>query len=65
VIIELHPRRIGKRIQGARVISPETLGRELGLPLIVSVAGAPARAQIRAALTKLGFRETRDFVCAA
>jgi endonuclease V-like protein UPF0215 family len=65
VIIELHPRRIGKRIQGARVISPAALERELGLPLVVSVAGAPARAQIRAALAKLGFRETRDFVCAA
>ena len=65
VIIELHPRRIGKRIQGARVISPGALDRELGRPLIVSVAGATARAQIRAELAKLGFRETRDFWCAA
>lgn len=65
VIVELHPRRIGKSIQGARVIAPGALDRELGLPLIVSVAGAPARAQIRAALAKLGFRETCDFVCAA
>ena len=65
VIVELHPRRIGQTIQGARVISPGELGRELGLPLVVSVAGATARAQIRAALAKLGFRETRDFVCAA
>jgi cellulose synthase/poly-beta-1,6-N-acetylglucosamine synthase-like glycosyltransferase len=65
VIIELHPGRIGKRIQGARVIAPDALARELGMPLIVSVAGATARAQIRAALAKLGFRETLDFVCAA
>ena len=65
VIIELHPGRIGKRIQGARVIAPDALVRELGMPLIVSVAGATARAQIRAELAKLGFRETRDFVCAA
>ena len=65
VIIELHPRRIGARIQGARVISPAALDRELGLPLIVSVAGATARAQIRAELAKRGFRETCDFLCAA
>ena len=43
VIVELHPRRIGKTIQGARVISPGELDRELGLPLVVSVAGATAR----------------------
>ncbi len=65
LIVELHPRRIGKRIQGARVISPDALERGLGLPLVVSVAGATARAEIRAALAKLGFLETRDFVCAA
>jgi hypothetical protein len=47
------------------VISPGELDRGLGLPLVVSVAGATARALIRAELAKLGFRETRDFVCAA
>lgn len=65
VIVELHPRRIGQTIQGAPVISPRELERQLGLPLVVSVAGATARAQIRAELARLGFRETRDFVCAA
>jgi glycosyltransferase involved in cell wall biosynthesis len=65
LIIELHPRRIGKTIQGAPVIPPSALRRELGVPLVVSVAGARARGQIRAALAKLGLRETRDFVCAA
>jgi glycosyltransferase involved in cell wall biosynthesis len=65
VIVELHPRRIGRTIQGARVISPGELDRDLGLPLVVSVSGATARAQIRAELAKLDFRETRDYVCAA
>jgi len=65
VIVELHPRRIGRTIQGASVISPGELDQERGVPLVVSVAGATARAQIRAALAKLGFRETRDYVCAA
>ncbi len=65
VIIELHPRRIGQCIQGARVISPDALDLEFGLPLIVSVSGAAARVEIRAALARLGFRETHDFLCAA
>jgi glycosyltransferase involved in cell wall biosynthesis len=65
VIVELHPRRIGKTIQGARVIPPGELGGEPCLPLVVSVAGERARSQIRAELAKLGFRETRDYVCAA
>jgi glycosyltransferase involved in cell wall biosynthesis len=65
VIVELHPRRIGQTIQGARVIPPAALARPLGLPLLVSVAGATARAQIRGELARLGFRERRDYVCAA
>jgi hypothetical protein len=65
VIVELHPRRIGKTIQGARVISPGQLDRDLGIPLVVSVSGATARGLIRAELAKLGFREMRDYVCAA
>jgi glycosyltransferase involved in cell wall biosynthesis len=65
LIVELHPRRIGKTIQGAPVIPPSELRRGLGVPLVVSVAGATARGQIRAELAKLGLRETRDFVCAA
>ena len=65
VIVELHPRRIGKTIQGARVIPPRELDRSLGLPLVVSVSGATARGEIRAELAKIGFQETRDYVCAA
>jgi cellulose synthase/poly-beta-1,6-N-acetylglucosamine synthase-like glycosyltransferase len=34
-------------------------------PIVVSVAGAGPRAEIRAALSRMGFRELRDFVCAA
>ncbi len=64
-IVELHPRRIGQRIQGARVIAPGDLGAPGALPLVVSVAGAEARALIRADLTQRGFCEGRDYVCAA
>jgi hypothetical protein len=65
LIVELHPRRIGRTIQGARVVAPPELARGLALPLVVSVAGATARAQIRAELARLGLRETVDYVCAA
>jgi glycosyltransferase involved in cell wall biosynthesis len=64
-IVELHPRRIGQRIQGAPVIAPKDLGAPGTLPLVVSVAGAEARALIRAELAQRGFREGADYVCAA
>jgi cellulose synthase/poly-beta-1,6-N-acetylglucosamine synthase-like glycosyltransferase len=64
-IVELHPRRIGQRIQGARVIAPHELGAPGTLPLVVSVAGAEARGLIRADLARRGFREGADYVCAA
>lgn len=64
-IVELHPGRLGNAIQGAPVIPPGALAAGLGAPLVVSVAGAEARGQIRAALSAMGYRETRDYVCAA
>ena len=64
-IVELHPRRLGNTIHGAPVIAPEALEEWRGLPLVASVAGAGARGQIRAALARMGYRELRDFVCAA
>ena len=64
-IVELHPRRIGQRIQGAPVIAPKDLGAPGALPLVVSVAGADARGLIRAELARRGFREGSHYVCAA
>lgn len=65
-VIELSPGRIGNRIHGAPVVAPDRL-REVvaGRPIVVSVAGAAPRAQIRTALAGMGFRERRDFVVAA
>jgi glycosyltransferase involved in cell wall biosynthesis len=64
-VVELHPGRLGNRIGGAPVVPPSALA-ELGRrPLVASVAGASARAEIRAFLARLGWVETRDFVCAA
>jgi hypothetical protein len=59
-IVERHPRRIGQRILGVSVIAPEALPDADHLPLVISVAGAAARAEIRALLPGLGRRETAD-----
>jgi glycosyltransferase involved in cell wall biosynthesis len=69
-IVEVHPGRLGQRIHGAPVVGPEQLlearrGPEGTLPIVVSVARSAARAQVRAALGRLGLREQQDFVCAA
>jgi len=65
-IVEIHPRRIGARIRGAPVIRPEALVAEApGLPLLVSVAGAAARGEIRRFCARLGLREDVDYWCAA
>jgi glycosyltransferase involved in cell wall biosynthesis len=64
-IVEIHPRRLGRTIRGAPVISRHALGAPKGIPLVASVAGAGPRALIRAELARLGWRECVDFVCAA
>jgi len=64
-IIELHPRRLGQLIRGVRVVAPSALPSLPRLPLVVSVAGLAPRTEIRAALAEMGFRELRDYVCAA
>jgi len=64
-IVELHPRRIGNRIHGAPVVPPAELPRLPRQPLVVSVAGAGPRSEIRRSLAGMGFIESRDFICAA
>lgn len=65
LIVELHPGRLGETIHGAPVVRPEALPALPRRPIVVSVAGAGPRAEIRARLAELGFAELRDFVCAA
>ncbi len=64
-IVEVHPGRLGNRILDAPVIPPEKLPSPGGLPLVVSVAGAGPRERIRRYLQEGGWREGRDFICAA
>jgi hypothetical protein len=65
LIVEVHAGRLGNRIHGAPVVPPEALADVPRGRLVASVAGADARAEIRGFLAALGWRETRDFVCAA
>jgi hypothetical protein len=64
-IVERHPRRIGQCIGGAPVIPPAGLTEIPRRPVVVSVAGATARAEIRERLAQMGFEQLRDYVCAA
>lgn len=65
-IVEIHPRRLGRRIAGAPVVRPEAIPSvRRGLPLVASVAGEAARSEIRAFCARLGLREDLDFWCAA
>jgi glycosyltransferase involved in cell wall biosynthesis len=64
-VVELHPGRLGNVIHGAPVIPPQALRDLAGRRILVSVAHARPRADARTALTAMGFRELRDFVCAA
>jgi hypothetical protein len=64
-ILEVHPRRIGQSIAGTPVRGLEALSTLPGRAVIVSVAGAGPRADIRAWLAARGLVEGRDFVVAA
>jgi glycosyltransferase involved in cell wall biosynthesis len=64
-IVEIKRSRLGQRIHGAEVVPHTTLPSLRGLPIVVSVARAGPRAEIRNVLAAMGFEEGRDFVCAA
>jgi hypothetical protein len=64
-IVEVKATRIGQRIHGAPVIPIDALPALRGRPIVVSVARAEPRREIRGALARMGFIEGTDFVCAA
>jgi cellulose synthase/poly-beta-1,6-N-acetylglucosamine synthase-like glycosyltransferase len=64
-VVEVDRRRLGSTVHGAPVIPPSALPEVPRQPIVVSVAGAEPRRQIRKAMTRMGFRELEDFVCAA
>lgn len=64
-IVEVKAGRIGQVIHGAPVVAIGDLPGLPRLPVVVSVARAGPRGEVRAALAAMGFEEERDFVCAA
>jgi hypothetical protein len=62
VVIDIHPRKIGRKIHGYRVISPEQLPPP-GTTFVVIAVGTPgARDEIRDWLHLHGFRELKDYL---
>jgi glycosyltransferase involved in cell wall biosynthesis len=64
-IVEVKASRIGQQIHGAPVVPIETLPSLRGRAIVVSVARAGPRAEIRSTMIAKEFVEGVDFVCAA
>ena len=63
--VDLDPRKIGQVIHGARVIAPEGIADVRNRYVVAAVAGAAARAEIRAALVAARLVEVNDFCAVA
>jgi len=61
--IDVHPRKVGTRLEGIPVLGPEDVGPPRG-HLVAAVGAKGARAEIRAHLAALGWREGEHFTCA-
>jgi glycosyltransferase involved in cell wall biosynthesis len=64
-IVEVKRERIGQRIHGAEVVPHDRLPELRGRKIVVSVARAGPRGEIRAVMARFGFVEGADFICAA
>lgn len=68
-VVDLHPRKLGKRIHGIPVIPPEALPERwaaLESPLLLAGVGAPgARDDIRQRLAPLALTEQQDYLFVA
>lgn len=63
--VEVDPRKVGQRIQGARVVAVGEAGRFRGALHLAAVGQPGARARIRDQARRLGLREGLDFVAVA
>jgi hypothetical protein len=59
--IDVDPRKLGNRIEGAPVVAPEWLGEQRPRPFVLAwVASHGARDRIAAALASMGYRRGED-----
>jgi glycosyltransferase involved in cell wall biosynthesis len=63
--VEVDPRKIGKTIHGAPVVSYGDLSKPWPEFILNAVGARNSRAQVRRALTKIGLAEGADFLCVA
>ncbi|BCS55514.1 glycosyltransferase [Geobacter sp. SVR] len=63
--LDVDPRKVGRTLHGAPVVSPHDMPRTNGLRMIVAIGVRGAREQFRALGATLGLREGLDFVCVA
>jgi glycosyltransferase involved in cell wall biosynthesis len=63
--IDVNPKKIGQRIEGIAVVSPDEVGPPGPVHLIAAAGSKGARDEIRRHLSALGWREGEHFTCAA
>ena len=63
--VEVDPRKLGERIHGAPVVSPEQVGALRGPLHLAAVGQRGARERIRAEALRLGLRDGEDLVAVA
>ncbi|MGI5861228.1 MAG: glycosyltransferase [Myxococcales bacterium] len=63
LFVDIDPRKIGRALHGARVVSPDELPPYSGVHLVAAVGAKGARALIREHLAKAGWREVEQFTC--
>jgi glycosyltransferase involved in cell wall biosynthesis len=62
---DVHPRKIGTRLEGVPVVSPDALRGPDGVHLVAAAGSKGARAELRALLASRGYVEGEHFTCAA
>lgn len=60
-VVDIHPRKVGTRIHGYRIIAPEDLPPPGTARIVVAVGARGARGDIRDYLKPRGYQELRDF----
>jgi glycosyltransferase involved in cell wall biosynthesis len=64
-VVDINPRKVGRRIHGVPVIGPESLPPPGATYTVVAVGAPGARAEIRDWFSSRGYAETRDYVFVA
>jgi len=63
--VDVHPRKVGTRIEGVPVHGAEVLAGPAGVHLVAAAGSKGARAELRGLLAARGYAEGAHFTCAA